>query len=92
MSDTQTKPQANEERPVTERVVPSTTLLSSISYNTPEDLENFLAKLTPEHSVLILIAAANHCQAKGVFNLEEAELLAKAIKKLSTPTPPPAPK
>jgi hypothetical protein len=30
-----------------------------------------------------LISAANHCQAKGIFTLDEAELIAKSIKTLS---------
>jgi hypothetical protein len=45
------------------------------------------ANLTPEHAVLVLVSSANHCQAKGVFNLDEAELIAKAIKTLSKPQP-----
>lgn len=78
------QPQVNPE------VAPIATLLSSISYSNHEDYEKFLANLTPEHAVLALIAAANHSQAKGIFNLEEAELLAKAIKTLSTPKSAPS--
>jgi hypothetical protein len=66
---------------------PIATLLSSISYTDQADYEKFLANLTPEHAVLVLISSANHCQAKGVFNLDEAELIAKAIKTLSKPQP-----
>lgn len=64
-------------------VTPIATLLSSISYTTEEDYRNFLENLTPEHAVIVLISAANHCQSKGIFTLGEAELLAKAIKRLS---------
>jgi len=66
---------------------PIATLLSSISYTDQADYEKFLANLTPEHAVLVLVSSANHCQAKGIFNLEEAELIAKAIKTLSKPQP-----
>jgi hypothetical protein len=66
---------------------PIATLLSSISYTDQADYEKFLANLTPEHAVLVLISSANHCQAKGVFSLDEAELIAKAIKTLSKPQP-----
>lgn len=62
---------------------PIATLLSSISYTNQADYDNFLANLTPEHSVIVLISAANHCQAKGIFTLDEAELIAKSIKTLS---------
>lgn len=62
---------------------PLATLLSSISYTDRNDYENFLKNLTQEHAVIVLIAAANHGQAKGLFNLEEAELVAKSIKRLT---------
>ena len=75
------------ETPQTENAQPIATLLSSISYTDQADYEKFLANLTPEHAVLVLISSANHCQAKGVFNLDEAELIAKAIKTLSKPQP-----
>jgi hypothetical protein len=66
---------------------PIATLLSSISYTNQEDYEKFLDGLTTEHALIVLISAANHCQAKGIFNLEEAELVAKAIRKISKPQP-----
>lgn len=64
---------------------PIATLLSSISYTNQEDYEKFLAGLTTEHAVIVLISAATHCQGKGIFTLDEAELIAKAIKTLSKP-------
>jgi len=75
------------ETPQAEAQQPIATLLSSISYTDQADYEKFLANLTPEHAVLVLVSSANHCQAKGVFNLDEAELIAKAIKTLSKPQP-----
>jgi hypothetical protein len=62
---------------------PVATLLGSISYEKKEDYDNFLNSLSLEHAVIVLISAANYSQAKGIFNLDEAELLAKAIKKLT---------
>lgn len=67
---------------------PIATLLSSISYTDQADYDKFLANLTPEHAVLVLVSAANHCQSRGIFNLDEAELIAKAIKTLSKPQTP----
>lgn len=78
-------PQVDANQP---EVAPIATLLSSISYTNLEDYENFLVNLTPEHAVLILVASANHCQAKGIFTLEESELILKAIKKLQVPKQP----
>jgi hypothetical protein len=75
--------QINTTEPTAESA-PIATLLSSISYSNLTDYENFLANLTTEHAVLVLISAANHSQSKGIFNLDEAELIAKAIKRLSS--------
>lgn len=92
MSKTKAKPETTK-APQTENTQPEAapiaTLLSSISYTNQADYDNFLANLTPEHAVIVLIAAANHCQAKGIFSLDEAELIAKSIKKLSAPTQEP---
>lgn len=79
------KTQPDSPEPEKVQNVPSNTLLSSISYTNPEDYENFLLGLTPEHAVLVLIAAANHSHARGVFTLDESELIAKSIRKLSNP-------
>ena len=62
---------------------PLATLLSSISYENLEDYNKFLNNLTLEHAVIVLIAAATHAQGKGSYTIEEAELIAKSITKLS---------
>ncbi len=61
-----------------------TTLLGSISYSSREDYEQFLSGLTLEHAAIVLISAANFAQAKGIFTLDEAELISNAIKRLTT--------
>ncbi len=60
------------------------TLLGSISYSNRNDYEEFLLNLSLEHAVVVLISAANFSQAKGIFTLDEAELIANAIKRLTT--------
>jgi hypothetical protein len=60
-----------------------TTLLSAITYQNREDYEVFLNTMTGEHAVVALIAAANHAQSRGAYNLDEAELIAKSIRKLT---------
>ncbi len=74
--------QTQTEQP-TEQALPKVTLLSAISYQNREDYEIFLKTMTGEHAVVTLIAAANHAQARGAYNLDEAELIAKAIRKLT---------
>jgi hypothetical protein len=61
-----------------------TTLLGTISYEKREDYEEFLKALSIEHSAVVLISAANFAQSKGIFSLDEAELIANAIKRLTT--------
>jgi hypothetical protein len=61
-----------------------TTLLGTISYENREDYEEFLKGLSIEHSAVVLISAANFAQSKGIFSLDEAELIAGAIKRLTT--------
>ena len=85
--DTNANTEATQASTTQPEAAPIATLLSSISYTNQADYDNFLANLTPEHAVIVLIAAANHCQAKGIFNLDEAELIAKSIKALSAPAP-----
>jgi hypothetical protein len=61
-----------------------TTLLGAISYEKRDDYDQFLKEITLEHAAIVLISAANFAQAKGIFSLDEAELIATAIKKLTT--------
>lgn len=60
-----------------------TYLLSTISYTDKADYDKFLENLSPEHALIVLISAANHGQLKGAYNLDEAELIAKAIRKIT---------
>jgi hypothetical protein len=76
-----------EEAPQSE--IPKTYLLSTISYTDKADYDKFLNNLSPEHALIVLISAANHGQLKGAYNLDEAELIAKAIRTI-TPTPAPS--
>jgi hypothetical protein len=61
-----------------------TTLLGSISYSNRDDYDQFLSNLSLEHAAIVLISAANFAQAKGIFTLDEAELIATAIKRMTT--------
>jgi hypothetical protein len=69
---------------VTEEKKPIATLLGTISYENREDYENFLNGLTLEHAAIVLISAATFGQSKGIFSLDEAELVSKAIKRMTT--------
>jgi len=66
--------------PATEAEAQKNVLLGTISYTNDEDYENFLSKLDINQAMFVLIASANYAQAKGLYNLDESELVAKAIK------------
>lgn len=61
---------------------PKAVLLNAISYSNQEDYEKFLENLDINQSIFVLIASANYAQSRGAFNLDESELIAKAIKKI----------
>jgi septum formation inhibitor MinC len=76
------KEQVNTEETV-QQEAPKTYLLSTISYTDKADYNKFLENLSPEHALIVLISAANHGQLKGAYNLDEAELIAKAIRTIT---------
>ena len=55
-------------------------LLGTISYTNQDDYEKFLTNLDVNQDLFVLITSANYGQAKGLFNLDQSELIARAIK------------
>lgn len=55
-------------------------LLGTISYQTDEDLENFMKHLDLGQSIFILAAAVKQGQSRGIYNLDEAALIRSAVK------------
>ena len=43
--------------------------------------------LNPQQALQVLVDAARIAQSKGVFSLEDAEVVAKAIRTFTPPTP-----
>ena len=83
----QEAPRLAEEQPQENRNV----LLGTISYTNIDDYETFLTKMDINQSLFVLIAAANYGQSKGLFNLDEGELVAKAIKTIKRQSTPAVP-
>ncbi len=61
---------------------PKNLLFGTIAYDDDEAYEKFLAEMTPNQAVFVLIASANLAQAKGSYNILESEVLATAIRKI----------
>jgi|688.fasta_scaffold32776_10 hypothetical protein len=58
-------------------------LFDTIKYQNNEDLGRFLEKMTPEQGVYCLMQAARSGFSRGVFSIEETEVLSKAIRILT---------
>lgn len=79
-----------EQKDVNQEKTPRAVLLGSISYSEQEDYEKFLQNLDVNQSIFVLIASANWAQSRGAFNLEESELLSKAIKTIKNASAKPS--
>lgn len=55
-------------------------LLGAISYVDQAEYEKFLENLDLNQSIFVLMAGCNYAQSRGSYNLDESELIAKAIK------------
>lgn len=67
---------------------PAFKILGTIGYDNPADLDNFIATMDEKGGIFVLIQAVNYAQSRGLFNLNEASLIAAAVKKfLVTPKP-----
>lgn len=75
--------------PITQptEIKPIATLLGAVSYTSIADYEMFLNNLSLEHATVVLISAAVYAQSKGTFNLDESELVAKAVKRFKMVPP-----
>ena len=60
-------------------------LFDSIAYYNIEDLEKFVTDMTPDQALYCVIQASKSAYSKNIFELEESEVLSKAIRKLSIP-------
>lgn len=60
-------------------------LFDSIAYYNIEDLEKFVTNMNPDQALYCVIQAAKSAYNKNIFELEESEVLSKAIRKLSIP-------
>jgi hypothetical protein len=88
MNTENTKTETNEEvvKETAQTTEEKNVLLGTISYTNQDDYEKFLSKLDVNQAIFVLIASANYGQTKGLFNLDESELIAKAIKTIKRTT------
>lgn len=63
---------------------PQNFIFDSIKYETPTDLQNFIESLDETQSFYILTKAAEMAYSRGVFTLQESEILSKSLRILSS--------
>ena len=61
-------------------------LFDAIKYQNNDDLGRFLEKMTPDQGLYCLIQAAKCGFTRGVFSIEETEVLSKAIRLITRDT------
>lgn len=76
MSDKKTRKKKVEEQPQ----VKHTIFGGAIGYDSPSDFDKFITSLDKNQALHMLVAAVNYAQIRGIFNLQEASLLAASIK------------
>lgn len=55
-------------------------LFESIAYNSPENVEDLIDGMTLEQSYYIITQASHQAHSKGVYSLQESEVLSKALR------------
>jgi len=73
--------------PVNEKAQPKHVLLNAISYDDPADYDKFFNNLDVNQSLFVLMSGCTSAQTRGAYNLDEAELIAKAIKTIKSQSP-----
>lgn len=68
-----------------EQPKPIGTLFDIINYTNLNDLDKFVQNLTGDQSLYCVVHAAKSAHKRGVFSIEEAEILSRAIRVLTTP-------
>ena len=58
-------------------------LFESIKYQSPEDVEKFIESLDTAQSFYVLTKALEMAYDRGVYSLQESEILSKSIRILT---------
>ena len=76
---------SNNEQVSEKKPVNHTLFGGAIGYDSPSDYYSFLKELNKNSALHMLIASVNYAQTKGVYSLQEAELIAASIRTFTTP-------
>jgi len=76
-----------EENTQQNQPTPQGTLFEIINYYSNEDLSKFVDQMTQEQALYCVIHATRSGHRRGVYGMEESEVISKAIRVLTTPPP-----
>ena len=68
-----------------EQTKPIGSLFDTINYHNVADLDRFVQNLTGDQSLYCVVQAAKAAHKRGVFSIEESEIVSRAIRVLTTP-------
>lgn len=57
-------------------------LFGALTYESQEEYLEFLKNLDGPNAVAMLVAAAAYAQGKGIFSMEESEVLVNSVRKI----------
>ena len=65
------------------------TLFNTINYREPHELNKFIDEMNLDQALFCLVHATRYAHNEGLYNIEESEVVSKAIRILTTPQPLP---
>lgn len=63
------------------------TLFNTINYRTTNELNRFVDDMNVDQALFCLVRATRYGHEKGIFSIEESEVISKSIRLLTTPQP-----
>jgi len=63
------------------------TLFNTINYNEPHELNKFIDDMNLDQALFCLVHATRYAHNRGLYDIEESEVVSKAIRVLTTPAP-----
>jgi hypothetical protein len=65
------------------------TLFDTINYRNASELNRFIDEMNVDQALFCLVRATRYAHNKGLFDIEESEVISKSIRLLTTPQPLP---
>lgn len=60
-------------------------LFNRIKYKEPHELNKFIDEMNLDQALFCLVHATRYAHERGLYNIEESEVISKSIRVLTTP-------